>query len=68
MKWLVWLYLGWTYWLASGVAPQPERHQSRIRCKDCGGALSVTAILGVDGRILMRRTLPNHALTYCDTG
>ena len=23
VKWLAWLFLGWTYWLASGVAPQP---------------------------------------------
>ena len=50
------------------VAPQPERHQNRIRCKDCGGALSVTAILSADGGILMRRILPDHLLTYCDTG
>ena len=32
VKWLVWLFRGWTYWLGSGGAPQPERHQNRIRC------------------------------------
>lgn len=68
VKWLVWLYRGWTYWLASGVAPQPERHQNRIRCKDCGGALSVTMIVNADGRILMKRSLPDHSPIYTDTG
>ena len=27
VKWLVWLFLGWTYWLGSGVAPQPDRYR-----------------------------------------
>lgn len=68
VKWLVWLYRGWTFWLASRVAPQPERHQSRIRCKDCGGQLNVIMIINAHGRILMRRPLADHALTYFDTG
>ena len=68
VKWLVWLFRGWTFWLASGVAPQPERHQNRIRCKDCGGPLSVIMMIDGSGRILMKRPLPNHALTYADSG
>ncbi|MCA9122653.1 MAG: transposase [Planctomycetales bacterium] len=35
VKWLVWLYLGWTYWLASGYAPQPEP-PSATACALCG--------------------------------
>ena len=68
VRWLVWLYRGWTYWLASGVAPPPERHSRRIRCKDCGGPLSATRIIDAAGRILMSRPLPNHALAWCDSG
>lgn len=68
VKWLVWLFRGWTYWLGSGVAPQPERHQNRIRCQDCGGQLSVIMIINGSGRILMKRPLPDHALTYADSG
>jgi len=68
VRWLVWLHRGWTYWLGSGVAPQPARHENRIRCKDCGGPLSVTMITRADGRILMRRLRPDHALTYADSG
>ena len=67
VKWLVWLSLGWTYWLGSGVAPQPERHQSRIRCKDCGGALRVIAMTDAAGHIICR-VLPDHATQYLDSG
>ena len=68
VKWLVWLHRGWTFWLGSGVAPQPTRHETRIRCKDCGGSLTVIMILNVDGRVLMKRQLPDHAQSYLDSG
>ena len=68
VKWLVWLHRGWTFWLGSGVAPQPSRHETRIRCKDCGGALSVIMILHSDGRVLMERRLPDHAQSFLDSG
>ena len=67
VKWLVWLYLGWTYWLGSGVAPQPDRHQSRIRCKDCGGELRVIGMTNAEGRIICR-VLPDHATKFLDSG
>lgn len=25
VRWLVWLFLGWMYWLRNGHAPQPQR-------------------------------------------
>jgi hypothetical protein len=68
VKWLVWLYRGWTFWLSSGVAPQLSRHETRIRGKDCGGALCVIIILNSDGHILMKRLLPDHARSYPDSG
>ena len=73
VKWLVWLYRGWTYWLGSGVAPQPERHQNRIRCKDCGGQLHLIALTDGSGRVLVNRSLPqpalaNHVTSYLDSG
>jgi len=67
VKWLVWLYLGWTYWLGSGIAPQPDRHQSRIRCKDCGGELRVIGMTNAEGRIICR-VLPDHATKFLDSG
>ena len=45
VKWLVWLFLGWTFWLASGHAPQrqpvPKPH---LRCAECGGEMRVVDI------------------------
>ena len=67
VKWLVWLYLGWTFWLGSRVAPQPERHQNRIRCKDCGGVLRVIGMTNAEGRIICC-VLPDHATQYLDSG
>ena len=41
LKWLVWLYLGWTFWLGSGVARQSERHEpKRPTCEHCGASTS----------------------------
>jgi len=69
VRWLVWLSLGWTYWLASTVAPQPEPHSPRgPRCKHCGGHLKLTRIIDADGRTLMSRPLPNHGVPYLDSG
>ena len=45
VKWLVWLLLGWTFWLGSGVAPQPDRFVTkRSPCEHCGGELHLIAI------------------------
>jgi hypothetical protein len=55
-----------------------SRHQTRIRCKDCGGALSVMMIVNANGRVLMKRRnvarvsdagrLPAHAQPFLDSG
>ena len=68
IKWLVWLFLGWTYWLGSGVAPQPEsRKPQRPKCKDCGDALRMIAMTNTEGHIICR-VLPDHATKYQDSG
>lgn len=64
VKWLVWLYLGWTFWLASGHAPQcPPRCKPTVRCAACGGEMRRVGItfepIGV---------LSEHARTYLDSG
>jgi hypothetical protein len=64
VKWLVWLFLGWTYWLASGHAPQPSPAKPPIaRCAECGGMMHV-----VEVTFDACRTLPEHALAYLDSG
>ena len=44
VKWLVWLFLGWTYWLASGHAPQAEPLTAPLRCSECGGTMQVIEV------------------------
>ena len=64
VKWLVWLFLGWTFWLASGRPPQPaDSTRGRIRCAECGGTMRIVAIVSQG-----RTALPEHAITYLDSG
>lgn len=44
VKWLVWLFLGWTFWLASGHAPQNEPLTVPLRCGECGGVMRVVEV------------------------
>ncbi len=64
IRWLVWLALGWTYWLGSGVAV-PDRPPERPgpRCEHCGNELQLLAIVAADGRVLV-----NHGVSYLDSG
>lgn len=69
VRWLVCLFLGWTYWLGSGIAPQPERRAPQApRCSHCGGDLELWGVIDNNGRVLYRRPLPNHTTAYLDTG
>ena len=74
VKWLIWLFRGWTYWLGSGIAPQPERPVPlRPQCARCGGALRLLAILSPTGHVLAgphspQAILPEQAAGYFDTG
>ena len=64
VKWLVWLFLGWTFWLASGHAPQPaDSTLGRGRCAECGGTMRIVAIVSH-----WRAALPEHAIAYLDSG
>ena len=74
VQWLVWLFPGWTFWLASGAAPQPDRYgPKRPACEHCGGKLHFAAITDGSGRVLVSRDLPQpalaaHATNYLDSG
>lgn len=64
VKWLVWLFLGWTFWLASGHAPQqPKAERPVLRCAECGGEMRVVDITFEPGG-----ALSDHALAYFDSG
>jgi hypothetical protein len=64
VRWLVTLFLGWVYWLASGHAPQPvPKKAGQVRCADCGDCMRVVAITS-DPLV----ALSDRALAYLDSG
>jgi hypothetical protein len=64
VKWLVWLFLGWTYWLGSGHAPQqPLPEPTPVRCPKCGGPMRM-----VGGSFQPITVLPEHPVPYLDSG
>lgn len=66
VKWLVWLMLGWTFWLGSGYAPQPEPLTTPLRCTACGGTMRVVEVTYES--LQDRGILPDHSLSYFDSG
>lgn len=63
VKWLVWLFLGWTFWLASGHAPAEAPLTTPLRCAECGGAMRV-----VEVTYEAMTDLTGRALAYFDSG
>jgi hypothetical protein len=60
VRWLVWLYKGWTYWLGSGMF-QPEIVKQAVpHCSACGGELELLAITNERGQTVWRRPLTVH--------
>jgi hypothetical protein len=64
VKWLVYVFLGWMYWLATAHAPQvTAKPPSAVRCAECGEAMHV-----VEVTYEPVRTLSEHGLAYLDSG
>lgn len=63
VKWLVWLFLGWTYWLASGHVPRETPLTAPLRCAKCGGEMRVVAVT-----YEATFSLSDLALAYFDSG
>lgn len=63
VRWLVWLSLGWTYWLAARQAGQEPSPRQAPRCQHCGGELRCVLITDHQDRVLY-----THALPYLDSG
>jgi len=64
VKWLVWLYLGWTFWLASGYATQPEPvDRQPVRCAACGGEMRIARVVNTHCRALIE-----HSVEFLDSG
>ena len=60
VRWLVWLYLGWTYWLGSAFATPPPVFKPSPTCKDCGGNLTLIAIIDASDRVVLGNPEATH--------
>jgi hypothetical protein len=69
VRWLVWLLLGWTFWLGSGCAPQPALGERPPHmCEHCGGRLVLVAMSIPRIGVMPPQTLPLHGRKYLDSG
>jgi len=69
VRWLVMLFLGWAYWLASRRGTSGESPRTpRLRCSHCGGKLSVLREFNYDCRHLINHPLISRGLAYLDSG
>lgn len=68
VRWLVYLYLGWVFWLRTQQIHESERDTGRLRCSACGGKLSVIRVLNFDCRSFISHPLIEHGLAYLDSG
>jgi hypothetical protein len=62
-RWLVWLFLGWTFWLGSGHAPPDPQLPLGPRCVRCGKPVRV-----VHRAYAPRAAVALHGPTHDDTG
>ncbi len=63
LRWLVWLFLGWTYWLASGHLSQEKPIPRQVRCAACGEPMRIVAVVILDCQVLRE-----HGVKYLDSG
>jgi hypothetical protein len=62
---IVWMSIGWIYWLASGHTPQPDPIKDpELRCAECGSAMRVVQVIHDPIPLL----LLEHGLAYLDSG
>lgn len=60
VRWLVWMWKGWTYYLSSSLL-QPEARKQHPTCSECRGKLKLMLITGERGQVLWSRSLPTRA-------
>jgi len=54
VRWLVWLWRGWTYWLGSAMFQPKPRQPRRPECPSCGHEMKLIGITNQDGKWLYR--------------
>ena len=59
VRWLVWIWKGWTYWLGSAMF-QPVIKKPITKCSSCGGELALLFITNEQGRVIWHRASPKR--------
>ena len=59
VRWLVWLWKGWTYWLGSAMF-QPVIKKPIPTCSECGGELELLFITNEQQRVIWKRSAPKR--------
>jgi len=57
VRWLVWLWRGWTFWLGSAMLQPKVTKPPAPTCSDCGGELELLAITNETGKLIWQRQL-----------
>ena len=60
VRWLVWLWKGWTYWMGSGMYQPNTSHPPRPTCEACSGDLELMGVTNERGRLVWRKQLPKR--------
>jgi len=55
VRWLVWLWLGWTFWLGLLFSFRQPRKRPRPKCRRCGGELELMRITNQNGTTIWPR-------------
>ncbi len=55
VRWLVWLWLGWTFWLGRGTSQFQPRQRPIPKCKHCRGELELMVITNQYGTPIWQR-------------
>ena len=63
VRWLVWLFLGWTFWLASRQLPPEKSIPRQVRCAACGKPMRIVAVVNLNCFVLWE-----DAVKYLDSG
>lgn len=66
IRWIVWLWLGWTYWLGSGHVPTPTPKPPKrqpLLCVACGNQMRRVGVIRGNCQWLV-----NHSREFLDSG
>ncbi len=58
VRWLVWLWKGWTYYMASRLLKAEIPQRKPLQCPGCGGELKRILITGPNGEVIRRFDTP----------